>query len=262
MRDAGWRVELLDHEELRADNAGVYLGDFSSDHFDLIWLLGFGPRQSFFDRLQILHLLNQNKLMNEAKTYAWAHGKSAWLEFAPPSLVSQSPDRLAAFMQTTNGDWILKPAGGSFGENVQRIDSAEQIKAVMASRSGYWVLQQFIPQISQGETRTLICRDQIIGSYLRVPGDQLRANLAQSGQAYETQLDERTRTLVAKVHQRLINSGVGYAAIDTVGGYVMEVNVANPGGVATLAEVYGSTFEASANERLLASINGAFGQRT
>ncbi len=237
------------------------LATIRGDQFDLIWSLGFGPSKSFFDRLQILHLLDQNKLMNHAQTYAWAHGKSAWLEFAPPSLVSNSPDRLAAFMQITNAEWVLKPAGGSFGENVQRVTSAAQIHDVMESRSGYWVLQQFIPQISQGETRTLVCGDQIIGSYLRVPGDDLRANLAQSGQARETQLDNQTRDLITKIHQKLINTGIGFAAIDTVGGYVMEVNVANPGGVATLAEVYGSSFAASANKRLLAGINGAFGQR-
>ncbi|GIR63389.1 MAG: hypothetical protein CM15mP68_0550 [Pseudomonadota bacterium] len=44
--------------------------------------------------------------------------------------------------------------------------------------------------------------------------------------------------LVAELSQRQI----GYAAIDTVGDYLMEVNLANPGGLATLTALYERDF--------------------
>ena len=54
-----------------------------------------------------------------------------------------------------------------------------------------------------------------------------------------------------QVHAELSAAGVGFASIDTVAGYVMEVNVANPGGLATLAEVYGEAEADRTSQRLL-----------
>ena len=44
---------------------------------------------------------------------------------------------------------------------------------------------------------------------------------------------------------------VGFAAIDTVGGYLMEVNLANPGGLGTLSQFHGTLPE----QRLLDAIH-------
>jgi glutathione synthase/RimK-type ligase-like ATP-grasp enzyme len=250
LRAGGWDVNVFDHEQISMINAEVYLGTHLANQFDLIWPLGFGPRSSFSDRLQMLHLLNPDKLINRPDAYTWAHGKAAWLGFAPLSMVSNQPDQLIAFMQTNGGEWVLKPAAGSFGENVQRIESAANISAALHTSPGYWILQRFIPEIRQGETRTLICGDEILGSYLRVPTNQLHANLAQQGQACAAAIDQSTHTLIDNVHQLLLDAGVGFAAIDTVGGYLMEVNVANPGGLASLAEIYGESFTKDMYTRL------------
>lgn len=259
LRKGGWDVAVYEHEQLYMVNAEVYVNNCRLEAFDLVWPLGFGPRQSFSDRLQMLHLLDTKKLINHPDTYAWAHGKGAWLDFAPLSMVSTNADQLAAFMQANGGDWILKPAAGSFGKSVQRVRSPADIPPVLASQPGYWVLQRFIPEIRQGEVRTLVCAEEILGSYLRVPTNQLHANLAQQGKACVAELDQPTKTLIDKIHQQLIRADVGFAAIDTVAGYLMEVNVANPGGLATLTEVYGDGFAADMHTRLLKALEAKFG---
>ena len=59
----------------------------------------------------------------------------------------------------------------------------------MSVRPGeYFMLQRFLPAIAQGETRTLVVAGRQIGSYLRVPTDDLHANLAQRGRAETTTL--------------------------------------------------------------------------
>ena len=61
------------------------------------------------------------------------------------------------------------------------------------------MLQQFIPQIEQGETRTLICADQVIGSYLRIPSDGLHANLASHATTQTVVLSAAEQRLVDQV---------------------------------------------------------------
>jgi glutathione synthase/RimK-type ligase-like ATP-grasp enzyme len=50
--------------------------------------------------------------------------------------------------------------------------------------------------------------------------------------------------LINDIVEDLKRRRIGYAAIDTVGDYLMEVNIANPGGLGTLATVYGRDFGA------------------
>jgi len=254
LRTAGWHVRVFQHEQISMTNADVYLDAQQATQFDLIWPLGFGPRPSFSDRLQMWHLIDATRLINRPDAYTWAHGKAAWLNFAPPSMVSSKPDQLVEFMLANGGEWVLKPAAGSFGTKVQQIYSAAEIYTILQADPGYWVLQRFIPEIRRGEVRTLICHDEILGSYLRVPTDQLHANLAQQGRACAAVINQPTQTLIENVHQHLIEAGIGYAAIDTVGGYLMEVNVANPGGLATLEQVYEKPFSTDMHARLIQAL--------
>ena len=45
------------------------------------------------------------------------------------------------------------------------------------------MVQRYLPAVRQGETRTLVCGNEIIGSYLRVPHEGFKANLAADAQA-------------------------------------------------------------------------------
>lgn len=254
LRAAGWHVSVFEHEQISLVNTNVFINSQQASQFDLIWPLGFGPRASFSDRLQLWHLIGAARLINRPDVYTWAHGKAAWLSFAPPSIVSNLQHQLVEFMSANSGEWVLKPAAGSFGTKVQQVSSAAEIGAALQADPGYWVLQRFIPEIRQGEVRTLICHDEILGSYLRVPTDQLHANLAQQGQACAAVINQPTQTLIERVHQQLIEAGVGYAAIDTVGGYLMEVNIANPGGLSTLEQVYDEPFNSNMHARLIQAL--------
>jgi glutathione synthase len=126
----------------------------------------------------------------------------------------------------------------------------------MAATPGrYWMLQRFIPEIKAGETRTLICGDSVLGSYLRTPNPategEFRTNLALQGSPGPTQLSAKMENLVNEVHAELRAAGVGFAAIDTVGVYLMEVYLANPGGFGTLCDLYGRDFEQQAGQSIV-----------
>lgn len=240
---AGWQVAVAAHNDvhLRADK--VYIGATCATVYDLIWPIGLGPRESFLDRLQLLQQLPQDRLITAANAYLSLHGKSAWLRYAPPTIVTARLPTMRAFMHEHGGEWVLKPVAGSHAEEVHHIASVNALERIVPTRSGaYWILQRYLDEIVRGEIRTLVCGAQVIGSYLRTPGDNGYANLAAGGVASAVQLDGPAQDLVERVHQKLLVQQVGFAAIDTVGKYLMEVNLANPGGLQTLEEIYAADF--------------------
>ena len=253
--DAGWQVTELAHDALNLRQRTVHLDTIPATQFDLIWPVGFGPRQTFLDRQQLLAQVEQHRLISPALSYLTLHGKAAWLHYGPTTAIAGNAQPLIDLLERDGGEWVLKPVAGSFGRDVYRVRKAKEIEAHLEKTSAqYWMLQRFLPEICDGETRTLICGNTIIGSYLRLPDDGFRANLATHGRASKTQLDNDARQLVDEVHRQLTQQGVGFAAIDTVGGYLMEVNLANPGGLQTLQQLYGDEVEARLVEAIASRI--------
>ncbi len=240
---AGWEVAIETHA-LRWHHGDVYAGNSCLNDADLVWPLGLGDRGDFIDRMQLL-AHSGVRMINPPQAYLLLHGKLMWADLLPPTHASNRFDDLASILAQSTGEWILKPAAGSFGREVHRLlpNDRDLLRTTMLANPGEWfALQQYIPAISAGEHRTLLVGGGIIGSYRRIPRDGLRANLATGGQAQTGTPGSEERAIIAEVQRRLREQGVGFAAIDTSGGYLVEVNVANPGGLGTLNEVYAMDF--------------------
>lgn len=255
-RAAGWRVTELPHDCVNVHNGIPRLGRWDPDRFDLIWPLGFGRQASFFDRMQLLRLLNQSRFVNTPDALVYLHGKYRWLELMPETHASNDVQALAAVI-ARGGDWVLKPPAGSYGREVQLIrEGDDPIPPLTALAGGeqalYCIVQRYLPEITQGETRTLIAGAEIVGSYLRIPVDGLLANLSSDGKPAPTELDTTSLQLIRTVADDLQKLGAAFAAVDTAGGYLMEVNIANPGGLATLESVYGKDPTAAALAAIIA----------
>lgn len=251
-KQAGWETLVGAHEDLYLSRNRLYCGSAPLHDFDLIWPVGFGPRDTYLDRVQLLDTEPALPLIAPAATVTRLHGKAAWLRFAPPTLVSREVQTVMQTVADRGGRWVLKPTGGSYGKDVYLVEDAEAVHQVMSKRPGaYWMLQAYVTEIVDGEMRTLIAGGDILGSYRRVPASgRLTANLATEGRAQRDALSADEQDLVAQVVQMLNTARVGFAAVDTCGGFVMEVNVANPGGLGTLSELYGEDYGA----RLAASV--------
>lgn len=247
----GWRVTVKSHESLSYLN-GYICAEASDAHlvdYDLIWPIGFGNVATFLDRVGLLQLIPQTKLVTSMNAWLTAHGKSAFLDRAPPSAVASCAQTLLEFMDCEGGDWVLKPNAGSFGRDVHFVPQGKQgrdtLAAVMERANGeFFMLQRFVPAIKDGETRTLIADGQILGSYLRTPTRDIRANVALDAHVERTDLSATAQGLVEDLSAHLFRANVGFAAIDTVGEHLIEVNIANPGGLATLTELYEHDFAA------------------
>ncbi len=239
-RAAGWQVHCADHESLTVSALQIKAGNIIADDADVIWPLGFGPARTFADRMQLLSRLEAGRMMLTPHAFHTLHGKAAWLDHAAESHISSRAADLIAIARQRGGRWVLKPNGGSLGRQVQIIDEPRQITTVLdAAPRQYWVLQRYIPAIAEGEIRTLICGGTVLGSYRRLPNPQGIANLAAGGKPLPAAAADADEGLIAEVHARLLQLGVGFAAIDTAGGHLVETNIANPGGLQTLEQLYG-----------------------
>lgn len=243
-RDAGWQVTCLPQESVRLEPGGVRLGDDDPARFRLIWALGMGRARSFFDRMQLLHLLPRSRFVVGVDALVYRHAKYAWWRHMPETYASSDPAYLTARLRQ-GGDWVVKPSAGSYGRDVIRVRDdpagAAAIRRLTGQGQGaFCLLQRFVPEIANGEKRTLVAGGELVGSYLRLPGDRLKANLAAGGQPAPTDLTPTERELVEDIAAELAAADVGFAAVDTVHPYLMEVNLANPGGLATLEALYGT----------------------
>ena len=277
-QERNWQVTSHKHDDLslfagnkgpgqpispeNSDNIQLFSRDLPLTEFDIIWPIGLGPAQTYADRMNLLNLLPSGKTISNIQAINALHGKTPWLDFAPESFISTQPQQLAEKVKILGGEWVLKPNAGSFGRDVIRVNSPEDVLNALSPGNSqapsYWLLQRYIPEIAQGETRTLICGAQILGSYLRHPAAHGITNLAQGGHARATQLGEADTLLVKAVQQKLLEAGINFAAIDTAGGYLVETNIANPGGLQTMAELY--DHDHKLGDQLVAEVSVHFAQ--
>lgn len=238
---AGWRVARLSQEAVTLTPAGVRLDERDPAGFDLIWPLGMGRAATFLDRMQLLQLLPRERFVVPPDALTYWHAKYAWWEHMPETYASSDPDYLKAQL-ARGGDWVVKPSAGSYGREVRRVGSgADAVAAIdrLTAQGGFCLLQRYVAEIERGETRSLVAGGRLIGSYRRRPAPDGRSNLAAGGTAHPTRLDAGERELVATLAADLTRRGVGFAAVDVAYPYLIEVNLANPGGLATLATLSG-----------------------
>ena len=240
--DEGWRVEVADHGELHLDRGVVKAGDTDLGECDLIWPLGFGERRSFLDRAQLLCRLDQRRFVNAVDAYTYLHGKLAFLEHLPETHAGSDAELLIKRLDDRS-DWIVKPSGASFGQGVARIrndaDGNATIRRTLNAQ-GFAIVQRHVESAAEGETRCLVAAGAVIGCYRRLPGTgDHRANLATGATAAPHSLSAEERALARTIATQLRDAGVGFAAVDIAHPYLIETNVANPGGLATIETLSG-----------------------
>jgi len=134
---------------------------------------------------------------------------------------------------------VLKPPAGSFGRDVFVVTPQEpNLDALLALLTGhgsgrYCLLQRWLPEVSEGEHRVLVAAGRVIAGYRRLPASGA-SNLSRGNRAEPAALTRSQRALAEAVAAELLVRGIGFAGLDLAGEWLLEVNVANPGGLGTL----------------------------
>ena len=248
---AGWDVACVDRESLAVANnrlvvCGVNGKLLPLAGFDRYWMLGFGARATFLDRMQLLRSLDQTRFVNTADAFVYQHGKATLLlacAGVPQPTTHMSNNAEALFeVACQGGDWVAKPTAGSFGRGVFRLRpgdvNARTVLEHLTGDGNYALLQEYVHPGAAGEKRALIVAGQVVGAYGKVPVDH-RGNIRAGAAACQTTLSKRERTILEELAASLAPLGVRFATVDLSARRVLEINIVNPGWLATYESICG-----------------------
>ena len=238
----GWQAKRLTYESLAMTMDGVVGAEQGGAAtplaiFDLIWPLGLGAKETFLDRMQLLRTVDQARFVNAVDALVYLHGKLALMEFQPETHVSGDVDALLKVV-AAGGRWVAKPIAGSFGRGVTQLDTdSSRSRAVLerlTSGARPCIVQRHVLHALTSEKRVLVAGREIIGAYAKTGG-----SLASGGVARPATLSADERRLMQRIAVRLNEQGARFAGVDLAYPHIFEANVANPGGLATLAALTG-----------------------
>jgi len=263
---AGWTVRALHLDTLRLGPTGPLAADGTGTlhalkNADLLWILGFGSRSAFLDKSQILQSLEglQGFVSQPSALYLY-HSKYPFpgtpTPFPHPESYASSDAPWLHRQAQGSGRWVLKPPAGSFGAEVSFWDGQDPALGdalARATENGRYALLQREIEGAE-EWRILVAGDRILGAYERRPGTSRGGwNLVAGGTAHLTPLPRDLASRAQALGRQLARAGIGYAGIDVRGGMLLEANVINPGGLATLAALG----QPVADEALVSAITAA-----
>jgi glutathione synthase len=165
-------------------------------------------------------------------------------ELMPPTLISRDKGEIEAFRREF-GAVVMKPLHGHGGAAVIRLlpddpnfGSVFDLFAVTFREP--WVIQQFLPRITEGDKRIVLVDGQPLGAVNRVPAvNDLRSNMVRGGAANATELTEREREICATIGPELKSRGLLLVGIDVIDGNLTEINVTSPTGIRAIRRLGG-----------------------
>jgi glutathione synthase len=162
----------------------------------------------------------------------------------PPTLITRDKAEIEAFRREF-GEIVMKPLHGHGGAAVVRIlpkdpNFGSLFDLFSVTFREPWVVQQFLPRITEGDKRILLVEGEPLGAVNRVPAENdLRSNMVRGGAANATELSEREREICATIGPELKARGLVLVGIDVIDGNLTEINVTSPTGVRAIRKVGG-----------------------
>ena len=182
-------------------------------------------------------VLNDPRGLREANEKLYALNFPRW---TPRMLVSSDRETIHGFVAELGGKAVIKPIDGAGGWGVMAVCSDDGnasaiVDMLTEEGSRIAIVQQFLPEVSDGDKRVLMLDGELLGAILRVPKDgDLRANIHVGAEVVPCELNERERALVADVGVRLRQDGLVFVGLDLIGEQLTEVNVTSPTGIREL----------------------------
>ncbi|PZN94166.1 MAG: glutathione synthase [Alphaproteobacteria bacterium] len=166
-------------------------------------------------------------------------------ELMPPTLVTRSLDEAMAF-RARHGAVVVKPLYGNAGTAVFLIDETDgNLPALVELFGTVWnepfMVQAFIPQVSEGDKRIVLVDGVATGAINRLPkSGEIRSNLAAGGAAHATELTAREAEICATIGPELKARGLVFVGIDVIAGFLTEINVTSPTGIVAIDRFNGT----------------------
>jgi glutathione synthase len=165
-------------------------------------------------------------------------------QLMPPTLITRDRAEIEAFRAEV-GEVVMKPLYGNGGAAVFKVAVKDQnfgslFDLFAATFREAWVVQKFLPQVSEGDKRIILVDGVALGAVNRVPADNdIRSNMVRGGAAETTMLTAREREICETIGPALRDRGLLFVGIDVIAGYLTEINVTSPTGLRAIKRLGG-----------------------
>lgn len=160
---------------------------------------------------------------------------TAWFpELTAKTLVTRKSEQIRQFHQAEK-DVIVKPLDGMGGSSIFRIKENDPnvgviIETLTNHGSQYAMVQEFMPEIKDGDKRILIVNGEPMPYCLaRIPAQgETRGNLAAGGRGEPRPLSATDKYIAETIAPELKKRGLYFVGLDVIGDKVTEINVTSP----------------------------------
>lgn len=160
-------------------------------------------------------------------------------DLMPETLITRSLDDVEAFRRE-HGEIVIKPLYGNAGTAVFHVGLKDPnlsalVEVFTTMGREPFMVQRFMPEISQGDKRIVLVDGKATGAINRLPKTgEIRSNLAAGGKAEPCELTAREQEICERIGPELAARGLLFVGIDVIGGYLTEINVTSPTGIVAI----------------------------
>ena len=171
-------------------------------------------------------------------------------DLMPATVVTRDRAAIEAFREM-HGDVVMKPLYGNGGAAVFKIARKDPnfgslFDLFSVTFREPWVVQRFIPEITQGDKRIILVDGVAAGAINRVPQENdIRSNMVRGGAANATELTLREQDICARIGPELRRLGLLFTGIDVIHGSLTEINVTSPTGLRAIQRLGGPDIAAA-----------------
>lgn len=181
-------------------------------------------------------------------------------KWVPKTLVSCDRKKIDLFVENCGGLAVIKTLDGFGGKAVRKLSKeSEDSISLMDDMTRFGtrpaMVQEFLPQVSQGEKRIFLIDGSPMASLLKIPrpGD-FQTNPDLGGHLQATTLTRREKKLCADLKPFLKKNGIFFAGIDVIGERLIEINITSPGLLWEAGELDNRRYEDEIADRILKRI--------
>ena len=165
-------------------------------------------------------------------------------DLMPPTLITRDKGEIKSF-RAEHGEIVMKPLYGNGGAAVFKVaekdpnfGSLYDLFAVTFREP--WVVQRFLPKITEGDKRIILIDGKAAGAINRVPAENdIRSNMVRGGAAKPTELSPREQEICERIGPALKERGLIFVGIDVIDGNLTEINVTSPTGLRAIKRLGG-----------------------
>ena len=167
-----------------------------------------------------------------------------------PTLITRDREQIDAF-RAEHGDVVMKPLYGNGGAAVFKVSREDPnfgslFDLFSVTFREPWVVQRFLPQVTEGDKRIILVDGEAAGAVNRVPAaNDIRSNMVRGGAARPTDLTKREHEICETIGPDLKRMGLIFVGIDVIDGNLTEINVTSPTGLRAIKRLGGPDIAAT-----------------